>query len=136
LRRLVNSALDELPIESQRALEHAAIAVSDRGAENHAYSIYVGAKRAGTPFFRGGGLPDEIPILRDTLVRDLGNDPERLRLHVVQTFRRCVTGLVTTSASTRQAFANSDPDGEMAPRACANIRSAGLGRPAGPKAEN
>jgi predicted Zn-dependent protease with MMP-like domain len=84
---LVRSALDELPIEFQRALEHVAIVVSDRGAENHAYGMYVGSKRGGTPFFGGGGLPDEILIFRDTLVRDFGNDPERLRLHVIQTVR-------------------------------------------------
>ena len=84
---LVSSALDELPIEFQRALEHVAIVVSDRGAENHAYGMYVGSRRAGTPFFGGGGFPDEILIFRDTLVRDFGNDPERLRTHVIQTVR-------------------------------------------------
>jgi predicted Zn-dependent protease with MMP-like domain len=84
---LVSSALDELPIEFQRALEHVAIVVSDRGAENHAYGMYVGSKLGGVPFFGGGGLPDEILIFRDTLVRDFGDDPERLRLHVIQTVR-------------------------------------------------
>jgi predicted Zn-dependent protease with MMP-like domain len=85
--QLVGSALDELPIEFQRALEHVAVVVSDRGAENHAYGMYVGSKRGGTPFFGGGGLPDEILIFRDTLVRDFGDDPERLRQHVTQTVR-------------------------------------------------
>jgi predicted Zn-dependent protease with MMP-like domain len=84
---LVSSALDELPIEFQRALEHVAIVVSDRGAENHAYGMYVGSKLGGMPFFVGGGLPDEILIFRDTLVRDFGDDRERLRLHVIQTVR-------------------------------------------------
>ena len=84
---LVSSALDELPTEFQRALEHVAVVVSDRGAENHAYGMYVGSKRGGAPFFGGGGLPDEILIFRDTLVRDFGNDPERLRRHVNQTVR-------------------------------------------------
>ena len=41
---LVSSALDELPPELQRPLEHVAIVVSDRGAENHAYGMYVGSK--------------------------------------------------------------------------------------------
>lgn len=41
---LVSSALDELPIDFQRALEHVAIVVSDRGAENHAYGMYVGSR--------------------------------------------------------------------------------------------
>jgi predicted Zn-dependent protease with MMP-like domain len=83
----VSSALDELPIEFQRVLEHVAIVVSDRGAENHAYGMYVGSKLRGTHFLRGGGLPDEILIFRDTLVRDFGDDPERLRANVVRTVR-------------------------------------------------
>jgi len=84
---LVGAALDELPIEFQRALEHVAIVVSNRGAENHAYGMYVGSKLGGSPFFGGGGLPDEILIFRDTLVRDFGDDPNRLRRHVIQTVR-------------------------------------------------
>jgi predicted Zn-dependent protease with MMP-like domain len=84
---LVSSALDELPIEFQRALEHVAIVVSDRGAENHAYGMYVGSRLQGLPYFGGGGLPDEILIFRDTLVRDFGDDPSRLRAHVIQTVR-------------------------------------------------
>lgn len=85
--QLVRSALDELPIEIQRALEHVAVVVSDRGGENHAYGMYVGSRLRGVPFFGGGGLPDEILIFRDTLVRDFGDDPERLRQHVVKTVR-------------------------------------------------
>jgi predicted Zn-dependent protease with MMP-like domain len=84
---LVSSALDELPVEFQRVLEHVAVVVSDRGAENHAYGMYVGSRLRGTPFFGGGGLPDEILIFRDTLVRDFGNDPKRLRAQVIQTVR-------------------------------------------------
>jgi predicted Zn-dependent protease with MMP-like domain len=84
---LVRSALDQLPSEFQRALENVAIVVSDRGAENHAYGMYVGMKRGGTSFFGGGGVPDEILIFRDTLVRDFGEDPARLREHVAQTLR-------------------------------------------------
>lgn len=84
---LVSSALDELPLEFRRALEHVAVVVSDRGGENHAYGMYVGTKLGGTPFFGGGGMPDEILIFRDTLVRDFGEDPERLRKHVVKTVR-------------------------------------------------
>jgi predicted Zn-dependent protease with MMP-like domain len=85
--RLVSSALDDLPVEFQRALEDVAIVVSDRGAENHAYGMYVGWKVSGMPFLAGGGLPDEILIFRDTLVRDFGDDPERLRQQVLQTVR-------------------------------------------------
>jgi predicted Zn-dependent protease with MMP-like domain len=84
---LVSSALDELPPEFQRALEHVAVVVSDRGGENHAYGMYIGSKLLGNPFFGGGGMPDEILIFRDTLVRDFGDDPERLRAHVTQTVR-------------------------------------------------
>jgi predicted Zn-dependent protease with MMP-like domain len=84
---LVSSALNELPLEFQRALEHVAVVVSDRGAENHAYGMYVGSKLGGVPFFGGGGIPDEILIFRDTLVRDFGDDPERLRQHVIKTVR-------------------------------------------------
>ena len=39
------------------------------------------------PFFGGGGVPDEILIFRDTLVRDFGDDPERLRRQVIKTVR-------------------------------------------------
>ena len=85
--QLVSSALDDLPIEFQRALENVAIVVSDRGAENHAYGMYVGYKASGMPFLAGGGLPDEIMIFRDTLVRDFGDDPKRLRQQVLQTVR-------------------------------------------------
>lgn len=84
---LVSSALDELPTEFQRALEHVAIVVSDRGEENHAYGVYVGSRLGGSAYFGGGGLPDEILIFRDTLVRDFGDDPKKLRAHVIQTVR-------------------------------------------------
>jgi len=56
---LVRSALDDLPAEFQRALENLAIVVSDRGAEHHAYGMYVGLKMGGSAFFGGGGPPDE-----------------------------------------------------------------------------
>ena len=84
---LVRSALDELPIAFQRALERVAVVVSDRGAQNHAYGMYVGSRLGGNPFFGGGGLPEEILIFRDTLVRDFGDDPSLLRAHIVKTVR-------------------------------------------------
>jgi predicted Zn-dependent protease with MMP-like domain len=84
---LVGSAVDELPAEFQHALEHVAIVVSERGAENHAYGMYVGSRLGGMPFFGGGGVPDEILVFRDTLVRDFGDDPQRLRLQVARTVR-------------------------------------------------
>lgn len=84
---LVRSALDELPPEFQRVLEHVAVVVSDRGGENHAYGMYVGLRLGGTAYFGGGGPPDEILIFRDTLVRDFGDSPNRLRAHIVKTVR-------------------------------------------------
>lgn len=84
---IVRSALDGLPSEFQRALENVAIVVSDRGAEHHAYGMYVGLKLGGGSFFGGGGVPDEILIFRDTLVRDFGDDAKRLRSQVAQTVR-------------------------------------------------
>ncbi len=84
---LVGAALDELPAEFQQALEHVAVVVSDRGAENHAYGMYVGSRLGGSQFFGGGGMPDEILIFRDTLERDFGGDANELRKHVTQTVR-------------------------------------------------
>jgi len=84
---LVRAALDGLPSEFQDALENVAVVVSDRGVEHHAYGLYVGYRSGGRSWFGGGGVPDEILIFRDTLVRDFGDDPERLRAHVVQTVR-------------------------------------------------
>jgi predicted Zn-dependent protease with MMP-like domain len=83
----VRSALDDLPIEFQHALDDVAVVVSDRGAEHHAYGLYVGYKMGGRSSLGGGGFPDEILIFRDTLVRDFGDDPERLRQQIVQTVR-------------------------------------------------
>ena len=84
---LARSALDELPSQLQPALANVAVVVSDRGAEHHAYGEYVGFKAGGSSYFGGGGVPDEILIFRDTLVRDFGDDPKRLRAHVIQTVR-------------------------------------------------
>jgi len=86
--QLVRSAIDELPAQFRGALENVAVVVSDRGAEHHAYGEYVGFKSPGsTTFFGGGAPPDEILIFRDTLVRDFGADPKKLRAHVAETVR-------------------------------------------------
>lgn len=69
--------------------------MSDRGAEHHAYGMYVGVRMSKSNFlggglrgfFGGGGPPAEILIFRDTLVRDFGDDPERLRAQVTKTVR-------------------------------------------------
>jgi len=84
---IVRSALDELPTEFKKALENVAIVVSDRGAEHRAYGLYVGRMSGGTPYFGGGGMPDQILIFRDTLVRDFGADHERLKAQVTKTVR-------------------------------------------------
>jgi predicted Zn-dependent protease with MMP-like domain len=85
--QLVRAALDELPERFQGALQNVAIVVSDGGTGQHAYGEYVGVKPRGVSFFGGGGTPDEILIFRDTLVRDFGDDPARLRAQVVETVR-------------------------------------------------
>lgn len=84
---IVGAALDDLPADFQQLLENVAVVVSNRGDENHAYGMYVGYRLGGVPFLAGGGLPDEILIFRDTLVRDFGDDPERLRAQVITTVR-------------------------------------------------
>ncbi len=78
---LVRSAIDELPIEFHRALEHVAIVVSDGGRQRRAYGLYQGDTVA-RDFFH-----DRIVIFRDTLTRDFGHDPELLKAQVVRTVR-------------------------------------------------
>ena len=78
---LVRSAIDELPLEFHRVLEHVAIVVSDGGREHRAYGLYQGATVARDYF------TDRILIFRDTLTRDFGHDPELLRAQVTRTVR-------------------------------------------------
>jgi predicted Zn-dependent protease with MMP-like domain len=78
---LVRSALDELPLEFHRALEHVAVVVSDRGRLRGAYGLYQGDTAAQDYFH------DRIVIFRDTLLRDFGHDPELLKAQVVRTVR-------------------------------------------------
>ena len=78
---LVRSALDDLPIEFHRALEHVAVVVSDGGRAHRAYGIYQGDTVA-RDFFH-----DRIVIFRDTLHRDFGHDPVLLRAQVTRTVR-------------------------------------------------
>jgi predicted Zn-dependent protease with MMP-like domain len=79
--RLVALALDDLPFEFQRALEHVPVVVSDKGRRRRAYGLYEGDGAARDNF------PDRIVIFRDTLVRDFGDDAERLRAEVTRTVR-------------------------------------------------
>jgi len=78
---LVRSALDELPVEFHRALEHVAVVVSDGGRRRRAYGLYQGDGAARDHF------ADRILIFRDTLVRDFGHDRELLRAQVTRTVR-------------------------------------------------
>jgi predicted Zn-dependent protease with MMP-like domain len=80
-KALVRSAIDELPLEFHRALEHVAIVVSDGGAQQRAYGLYQGDTVA-RDFFH-----DRIVIFRDTLMRDFGHDPDLLRAQVTRTVR-------------------------------------------------
>jgi predicted Zn-dependent protease with MMP-like domain len=78
---LVRSALDDLPLEFHRALEHVAVVVSDGGRRRRAYGLYHGDTVA-RDFFS-----DRILIFRDTLVRDFGHDPQLLKAQVTRTVR-------------------------------------------------
>jgi predicted Zn-dependent protease with MMP-like domain len=80
-RALVRGAIDELPLEFHRALEHVAIVVSDGGRRQRAYGLYQGDTVA-QDFFH-----DRIVIFRDTLVRDFGHDPRMLQDQVTRTVR-------------------------------------------------
>ena len=80
-RALVRSAIDDLPLEFHRALEHVAVVVSDGGRSQRAYGLYQGDTVA-RDFFH-----DRIVILRDTLLRDFGHDPELLKAQVTRTVR-------------------------------------------------
>jgi predicted Zn-dependent protease with MMP-like domain len=78
---LVRRAIDDLPLEFHRALEHVAVVVSDGGAARGAYGLYQGDTVAQDYFH------DRIVIFRDTLVRDFGHDPDLLRAQVTRTLR-------------------------------------------------
>jgi predicted Zn-dependent protease with MMP-like domain len=80
-KALVRSAVDELPLEFHRALEHVAIVVSDGGRRRRAYGLYQGDTVAQDYFH------DRIVIFRDTLLRDFGHDPDLLRAQVTRTVR-------------------------------------------------
>ena len=80
-KALVRGAIDDLPLEFHRALEHVAVVVSDGGRRQRAYGLYQGDTVA-RDFFH-----DRIVIFRDTLLRDFGDDPEMLREQVTRTVR-------------------------------------------------
>jgi predicted Zn-dependent protease with MMP-like domain len=80
-KALVRAAVDDLPLEFHRALEHVAVVVSDGGRRRRAYGLYQGDTVA-RDFFH-----DRIVIFKDTLLRDFGHDPELLKAQVTRTVR-------------------------------------------------
>jgi predicted Zn-dependent protease with MMP-like domain len=80
-KALVRGAIDELPLDFHRALEHVAIVISDGGRRQRAYGLYQGDTVAQDYFH------DRIVIFRDTLLRDFGHDPELLKAQVTRTVR-------------------------------------------------
>ncbi|HXE46483.1 MAG TPA: metallopeptidase family protein [Conexibacter sp.] len=79
-KALVRSALDELPLEFHRALEHVAVVVGNEGRKYSAYGLYHGPTVAHDGFAR-------IVLFQDTMVRDFGHDIDLLRAQVVRTVR-------------------------------------------------
>jgi predicted Zn-dependent protease with MMP-like domain len=77
----VRAALEELPLEFHRALEHVAVVISAEGWRHRAYGMYQGDTVAQDHFHK------RILIFRDTLIRDFGDDPERLQAQVTRTLR-------------------------------------------------
>ncbi len=89
-KALVRAAIDDLPLEFHRALEHVAVVVSDRGSM--AGSVRRGIPRGAYGLYQGDTVArdffhDRIVIFRDTLVRDFGHDPELLKAQVTRTVR-------------------------------------------------
>jgi predicted Zn-dependent protease with MMP-like domain len=80
-KALVRSALDDLPLEFHRALEHVAVVVSDGGRRQRAYGLYQGDTVARDYFH------DRIVVFRDTLIRDFGQNPDLLKAQVTRTVR-------------------------------------------------
>ena len=80
-KALVRGAIDDLPLEFHRALEHVAVVISDSGRRQRAYGLYQGDTVAQDYFH------DRIVIFRDTLLRDFGHDPDLLRAQVTRTLR-------------------------------------------------
>jgi predicted Zn-dependent protease with MMP-like domain len=78
---LVRRAIDDLPLEFHRALEHVAVVVSDSGRRTRAYGLYEGDTVAHDYFH------DRIVIFRDTLLRDFGHDADLLKAQVTRTLR-------------------------------------------------
>jgi len=89
----VRAALDALPTEVVDRLRDVAITVSDDGAANHAYGMFIPGAQSRSQvarWFPWGGAnpnPDKIVIYRDTLTRDFGKDQTLLRAKIIETVR-------------------------------------------------
>jgi predicted Zn-dependent protease with MMP-like domain len=70
---LVRRAIDDLPLEFHRALEHVAVVVSDSGRRARAYGLYQGDTVAQDYFH------DRIVIFRHELAHHLGWDEKGVR---------------------------------------------------------
>jgi predicted Zn-dependent protease with MMP-like domain len=79
--QLVARAIDDLPDEFDRLIEHVPVVVSNRGAEIRAYGQYYGATIA------RDRAAHRIVIFQDTLERDFGSDPDLLAKQVERTLR-------------------------------------------------
>lgn len=79
--QLVQEALDELPDLLLKALDRVPVVISDKGRKVGAYGLYQGDTVARDNYH------DRIVIFRDTLLRDFGHDPDRLRDQVTRTVR-------------------------------------------------
>ena len=87
----VRVAIDALPAEFQDVIKDVVVVVSDEGASEGAYGMYVGRTAARSDeiigFPQSSVMPDEIIIYRDTLVRDFGKDPAALRAEIARVVR-------------------------------------------------
>jgi predicted Zn-dependent protease with MMP-like domain len=89
----VRAVLDALPTEVENKLVGVAITVSDDGAANHAYGMFVpGAQSLSQvgrwfPWGEINDAPDLIVIYRDTLTRDFGKDQALLHAKIIETVR-------------------------------------------------
>jgi predicted Zn-dependent protease with MMP-like domain len=81
LEELVAGELDALPDWLLDALQSVPVVVCDGGDREYAYGLYQGDGAA------RDDRADRIVIFRDTLLRDFGDDPARLRAEVRDTLR-------------------------------------------------
>jgi predicted Zn-dependent protease with MMP-like domain len=79
--QLVRAAIDELPEQFRRTLDTVPVMIADRGGAVGAYGLYHGSGIAHP------GVPAQIIVFRDTLLRDFGHDPHQLAEQVRRVVR-------------------------------------------------